>query len=421
MNARALDVWCFGETAGSLTDDGATLRFEYAPEWIAAGRPVLSQSLPLDGSFGPASVHAFFEGLLPEGELRDLLAARLGISPRNDFSMLEQIGGDCAGAISLFPAGHAPGPHDGGVTWLGDAEVAELVRELPRRPMYAEPDGELRLSLAGAQDKLPVVVENGVIGLPRGGRASTHILKTPIARLPATVLNEALWAAVGTRLGIDCARSHPHRAEGAEMLLVERYDRTVEEGGSVLRLHQEDFCQALSIDSDHKSEREGGPGLKECFALLRRAGRVPANEIPKLLDAWALSFVAANHDAHGKNYSILYGPDGAGLAPVYDVLNAAAYWKVKPMDRKMAMEVGGEYRPDYVHRRHLERMFKDAGLGSASARRRLRALASAAPDAIVEARAQLAREHWDHEHLDRIVEMGRGRASRLLDAVNEAP
>jgi len=421
MNVRVLDVWCFGQVAGHLKDDGATLRFAYTPEWAAAGRPVLSQSLALDGTFEPGAVHAFFEGLLPEGGLRDLLAARLGISAGNEFSILEQIGGDCAGAISLYPSGHAPLPADGGVTWLSDPEVADLVHELPRRPMNADPDGELRLSLAGAQDKLPVVVQDGAIGLPRGGRPSTHILKTPIARLPATVLNEGLWSAVGTRLGIDCAASRPHRVAGAEMLLVERYDRSVGEDLETVRLHQEDFCQALGIDSHHKYQREQGPGLRECFALLRRASRTPAKEIPMLLDAWALSFIAANHDAHGKNYSLLYRPDGTGLAPIYDVLNTAAYWKVKPMDRKMAMSVGGEDRPDYVRRRHLEQMFRDAGLGSATARRRLRRLARDAPDAVADARAQLVREHWDDEHLDKIVAMSRNRAERLLRSIDESP
>jgi serine/threonine-protein kinase HipA len=413
MTVRELHVWCFGQRAGRLTDDGH-LRFAYDPQWVADGRPALSQSLPLDGTFDDATAAAFFEGLLPEGQLRDILARRFGVSATNPFSLLEEIGGDCAGAITLLPPGAVPSTDDR-VRWLTDRELADIVIELPRRPMLADPDDhDLRLSLAGAQDKLPVVVRDGRVGLPVGGTPSTHILKTPIPGLPATVINEALWPLVGERLGIDCAPSHAHRTDDTEVLLVERYDRSVAEDGTVTRLHQEDFCQTLGIDSAHKYEREGGPGLRDCFALLRRASRAPGRELPKLIDAWALSFLAANHDAHGKNYSLLYGPNGVGLAPVYDVLNTLDYRGVKLMDRKMAMSVGGENRPDYVRRRHLERMLADAGLGVAPALRRLRSLAERAPGAVADARRELVARAWDDAQLDKLVARTEGRASALL-------
>ena len=290
MTARALDVWCADTVAGQLTERDGVLAFAYAPEWVESGRFALSHSLPLDGSFSATAVHAFFGGLLPEGDLRDLLGQRLGVSATNDFSLLEQIGGDCAGAISVYPVGEPLPTRESGVQWLSDAELSQLVQDLPSRPMYAEPDGELRLSLAGAQDKIPVVVENSRVGLPTGDMPSTHILKTPISRLPATVLNEALWSRVGKRLDITCATSRPHRVGDSEMLLIERYDRAVT-NRQVKRLHQEDFCQALGIPSVQKYQRGGGPGLAVCFALLRSVAPVPARELPRLLDAWALSFI----------------------------------------------------------------------------------------------------------------------------------
>ncbi|MBF6619351.1 MAG: type II toxin-antitoxin system HipA family toxin [Patulibacter sp.] len=420
MSDRVLEVWCFGEIAGQLHDDGHRLTFSYSADWIAGERPPISQSLPLDMGYSPDEVRAFFEGLLPEGDLRKLLAQRLGISANNEFSILEQIGGDCAGALSLYPVGGRPGPEAAGVRWLDDAALASLVIELPTRPMAAGPDGEFRLSLAGAQDKLPVVVGEGRVGLPVGGQPSTHILKTPIKGLPATVLNEAMWSRIGKRLGLATAPAIPHRVGETEMLLVERYDRYASpEDGDLLRLHQEDFCQALGIPSNRKYENEGGPSLTDCFDLLRRAATRPAAELPRLLDAWALSFIAANHDAHGKNYSLLYGLEGVSLAPIYDVLNSAAYWKVKPMDRKMAVKVGGENRPDYLRRRHLDRMLADAGLGAASARRRLRSLASRAPAVILEVRREIAHELWDDPHLDRIVDMSTERAAQLVAIIDE--
>jgi serine/threonine-protein kinase HipA len=222
--------------------------------------------------------------------------------------------------------------------------------------------------------------------------------------LPDTVTNEAFCLDLGRRLGIDTVHATPARALDREYLLVERYDRRTAEHG-IQRLHQEDFCQALGIPSDRKYQVEGGPSLSDCFALIRRATSVPARDAVKLLDYVMLSFLVANHDAHGKNYSLLYLPDsgGAALAPQYDVLSTIAYDKVRPMSRKMAMPIGGEYRPQYVRARHLDRMFEEARLGAAAARRRMRALAERAPAAAEEARKALAGAGWDSDVLERIV------------------
>lgn len=415
---RHLEVECFDRRAGELVDDGAQLTFTYDREWIDAGLPPLSQSLPLDVALEPLVVQAFFDGLLPEGGVRRTLATTLSVSRGNTFSLLEEIGGDTAGAISIFPPERRPAPGAGWVEWLDDRALAELVQELPRRPMHAGGDGRFRLSLAGAQDKLPVVVKDGRVGLTDGVRPSTHILKLPLAGLPASVLNEALWASVGRHLDIASTTSFPHRVGDVEMLLVARYDRRTSDGHTT-RLHQEDFCQALGVDSEHKYETEGGPGLADCFALARRASTVPAVSLLRLLDSWALSFIAGNHDAHGKNFSLLYHPDRTDLAPAYDILSSWVYDSVRPMDRKMAMKVGGENRPAYVRRRHLERMLASAGLGSAPARRRLRAIATRAPAAIDAAAAKLQETYWADPFVDRIVALGHERARRLVEIIDE--
>jgi serine/threonine-protein kinase HipA len=411
---RTLEVWCFGRLAGRLVDDGETLAFDYDPEWVDDGYPPLSQSLPIDGDFGERQVKAFFGGLLPEGELRKMLALELGVSVENDFSILEHVGGDCAGAVSLYPPGRAPSKEAGGrVDWLDDAGVARLVGELPERPMYAGPDDEYRLSLAGAQDKLPVVVgDDWRIGLPRDGRPSTHILKTPISRLPGTVLNEAFCLLVGARLGLDCAKAEPRRVGGAEMLLVERYDRA-ERDGRTIRLHQEDFCQALAIGSDRKYESEGGPGLVDCVGLLRSVSSTPAQDLPRFLDIWALSFLAGNHDAHGKNYSLLYDEQGPTLAPAYDVLSTIVYRKFKRMDPKMAMKVGGQRYADRLTKSQLDRFLEEAQYGPAPGRRRLRALAERAPGAVSAVAEEIKQRYWWDPLLDDVVRTFEERAARL--------
>jgi serine/threonine-protein kinase HipA len=413
--AAALDVRCFDELAGRLVDEPGGLKLAYDPGWLAAGMPSLSQSLPLDGSFDSTAVAAFFGGLLPEGTPRDLLARRLGVSVGNDFGLLAAVGGDTAGAISLQPLGQAPSPPGDDVEWLDDRALITLVDELPVRPMHADEDGEFRLSLAGVQDKLPVIVgEDGRIGLTKGQTPSTHILKTPIERFDDTVVNEAFSLALGHALGIDAVTATPHRVDRREFLLVERYDRR-RQGDAVRRLHQEDFCQALGVATGRKYQSEGGPSLADCFALLRRATAVPAPEILKLLDDIALSFLVGNHDAHGKNYSLLYLPETASavLAPAYDILSTVAYHKTHNLTRKMAMGIGGEYRPDYVEPRHLDRLLDEAGLGVAAARRRLRAHAAVAPTAARAVRERLVADGWDKPILERICAIVVRRAARL--------
>lgn len=419
---RTLDVWCFGRRAGVLKDTSPAPTFTYDNAWIDGVMPPLSQSLPLDGSFGPEAAGAFFGGLLPEGVPREVLARRLGVSGGNDFGLLAAVGGDTAGAISLQPPGRSPSTVEDAVEWLDDDDLMELVAELPTRPMHADEDGEYRLSLAGAQDKLPVVVgEDGRIGLTMGRTPSTHILKTPIERLDDTVVNEAFCLALGSALGIETARATPRRVGEREFLLVERYDRRADEHG-VQRLHQEDFCQALGVPTQRKYEAEGGPSLADCFALLRSATEVPAVEIRKLVDDIALSFLVGNHDAHGKNYSLLYLPDrgAAVLAPAYDVLSTFAYRRRHNLSRKMAMRIGGEYRPEYLRSRHLDTMLEEAGLGAPATRRLLRRHAANAPEAARRLRAEFADDGWDAPVLDRIIEVVDHRA-KTLDVIASPP
>lgn len=417
MSIRTLDVWCFDEHAGVLTDGADGLEFAYSDIWRADGRPPLSQSLPLDGSYTRVATAAFFGGLLPEGAPREQLARNLGVSAGNDFGLLRALGGDTAGAISLLAPGVAPRPTGEDVEWLEDRDLGELLEELPTRPMHADQDGEYRLSLAGAQDKLPVVVgADGRIGLTKGRTPSTHILKTPIAHLEGTVANEALCPAIGRLLGVDTVIATPHRVAEHEFLLVERYDRRLTETG-VRRLHQEDFCQALGVPAWRKYQSEGGPGLSDCFSLLRRAVAVPARDAIRLLDAVMLSFLIGNNDAHGKNYSLLYLPDSsrADLSPTYDVLSTIAYEQTRRMSRKMAMSIGGEYRPDYVRSRHLDRLVESAGLGASAVRRRLRQFAAQAPVAAHQARSELAAAGWEAPVLLRIVEIVEQRAAWLTE------
>ena len=183
---KQLIVYMREQRVGELEqDDNGLLRFRYVPEWLSREDAIpISRMLPLTSdTFEGKRVRPFFAGLLPEEEPRQKIAAILGISERNDFAMLEQIGGECAGAISLLSEDASPLPVKNRLRRLSEEDLQAVVAELPRRPLLAGEDG-LRLSLAGAQDKLPVVMDGDTISLPLGNTPSSHIMKPQPARFP---------------------------------------------------------------------------------------------------------------------------------------------------------------------------------------------------------------------------------------------
>lgn len=378
--AKQLDVWLFGTHIGTLTQVDGRLNFSYVQDWLtsAAATP-LSQALPLQVEyFDDRATRPFFAGLLPEGDKRKLIAQALHVSRQNDFALLDGIGGECAGAVTLLEPGQPPRAPDSpiAVRWLDEVELLRLLEEMPKRPMLAGEEG-LRLSLAGAQDKLPVVAEEGRIGLPMFNTPSSHILKPPIAGVEGSVFNEGFCLALAAALKLDVTKANIQRVNDHHYLLVERYDRQTSVAGLRLRQHQEDFCQALAVVPEYKYQNEGGPGLAQAFNLLRRATRPSAPHILKLLDFVIFNALIGNHDAHAKNFSLLYTPRGAVLAPLYDALSTAVY---SNLSDKMAMKIGNKYRFTEVQTRHWALFATEAGLSPAQVKKRILAIAKLLPD-----------------------------------------
>jgi serine/threonine-protein kinase HipA len=374
MSGHTLSVWLFNDHLGHLAYDRGHLAFTYEAAWLEnpAARP-LSHSLPLQvETFGDRECRPFFAGLLPEGEMRKALAQQMQVSIGNDFVMLDMIGGECAGAVTFLPVGEALNfiQQPPSVNWLDVGQLEVLIADIRRRPMMAGTDG-VRLSLAGAQDKLPVVVEGDRVGIPMFGMPSTHILKTKIDRVTGSVINECFCLDLAREIGIPAAHAHMGQTTGDTFLLVERYDRIVREG-TLIRLHQEDFCQALGVATETKYQNEGGPSFTDSFNLVREATKPSARNLINLMRYAHFSTLVGNHDAHGKNYSLLYSASGTVLAPLYDVLCTAIY---PDLTDKMAMKVGGKYSFTELHGRHWEKFAEEAGLGVAGARKQLAAMA----------------------------------------------
>ena len=380
--ARKLNVYYDRALVGQLIqDDGGQMNFQYDPSWLAAPEPIsLSRSLPLqEESFTQKECRGFFGGILPEEDNRKVIARILGISDKNDFAMLEQIGGECAGAISFLPEDIAIPEDVESYRELADDELAKILRELPRRPLMAGEDG-IRLSLAGAQDKIAVRLDDENISIPRGSAPSSHVLKPAIDTYEGVVFNEAFCMALARACGLNAAPVAIGQVDDIDYLLTERYDRTRDSNGNIKRLHQEDFCQALGIPSEIKYQSEGGPSLADCFALIRDASSAPALDLIALLDAVIFNVLIGNHDAHAKNFSLLYMPDRLiRLAPLYDLVSTVFY---PELTDRMAMKIGKQPKSALIYPEDIDRFAADAGLGAAQTRARISALADRLLDEI---------------------------------------
>jgi serine/threonine-protein kinase HipA len=414
---RSLSVWWDDAVVGALRlDQHGDLSFTYDRGWLddPDGRPI-SQSLPKrEEPFDRRETRPFFAGLLPEEAQREAVAKNLGISKANDFRLLEALGGDVAGALTLWPEGEEP-PKPTATDEarpLSDAELTEILELLPTRPMLAGREG-LRLSLAGAQQKLPVVLIDGRIALPRPGQPTTHILKPPIERFVATTENEAFAMRLAAAVGLQVAPVEARRLGNRTFLLVERYDREREADGRVHRLHQEDFCQALGVPPEHKYASEGGPNFKACFDLVRKACTTPAPAILRLLDAAIFNVVLGNADAHGKNFSLIYEREAVSLAPLYDLLCTVAY---PDLSARFSMKVARratleEFRPDT-----WEEFAKDVGTAAPYTRRRVEGLAETMIREAPLVATELSEQALDGVALTSYADIVRQRAERFVRA-----
>lgn len=417
---RELEVWLFANHIGTLAQVEGRLTFRYTAKWLQQPHAAaLSCSLPLQVElYDDHKARPFFAGLLPEGHLRRLIAQQFQVSGQNDFALLEHIGGECAGAVTfLEPEQPLRPPTQGGeVQWLDDEELVTILDELPRRPMLAGKDG-LRLSLAGVQDKLPVVVDGDRIGLPRNGTPSTHILKSPIHAVEDSVVNEGFCLALADAMQLKPARSRIHSIGDRRFLLVERYDRVTDPQGRIQRLHQEDFCQALGVIPEIKYQNEGGPDLAQCFELVRRVTRPSAPHVLRLLDYVIFNALIGNHDAHAKNFSLLYAGRAPTLAPCYDTLSTAVYPTLTP---RMAMKIGSKYKFSEVQARHWDQFAESAGLAKAQTRKRILELARLLPLAARKLRAAPAGSFSNHTLIEQIINLIEQRAALTIRRLTES-
>lgn len=372
---RKLDVYLNNDSVGTLEQDRyGQISFTYGSNWLDDTHAMaISASLPLRREpYSQRECRHFFSGLLPEGPTRITLAKNLGISAGNEVSMLERIGGECAGALVFLPHGQPMSDFRDDYRRLTDQELAEVLKRLPVQPLLSG-ERKVRMSLAGAQNKIAVFVDDkSRISLPLNNAPSNYILKPTTDEYREIVSNECFCLNLANEVGINAAKSKMGYAGDIEYLLIERYDRMkTAESEFPIRQHQEDFCQALGFSPENKYQEDGGPGLRDCFNLVREFSSRPGIDLLALLDIVIFNVIVGNHDAHGKNFSFLYGQRGGDhgvrLAPAYDILSTVYY---PSLSNDMAMKIGKARESGSIRIENMNQFANHIDMNAVAVRRR---------------------------------------------------
>jgi serine/threonine-protein kinase HipA len=323
-------------------DKDERLSFQYDKAWLGSkDRFPLSFALPLESKvYGHLETKSFFENLLPEGEIKDLLEAHGKSSIKSEFGFLQEFGGDCAGAFKILPEKVKP------------SKISKPRKELKLDVIYKYLDEKKSLidailnkeggkfSLAGAQDKFAVIFEKNKIYLPLDGGPTTHIIKPHVRYFNSThdtPYNEYLCMKLAAAVGLNAPRVDIIEGE-YPLFIVERFDRVQTKAG-VSRIHQQDFCQAQGITSFKKYESDGGPSFADNYNLVKANSSAPIPDLNQLLKWLIFNLVIGNNDSHSKNLAFLQTGDGIRLAPFYDLLSTSVY---KEIGQNFAFKIGGQ-------------------------------------------------------------------------------
>ncbi len=319
-------------------DSDNLINFDYSSEWLENKNAfALSQQLPLERFTFVDVAQMYFSNLLPEGKIRKILSAKFRISDDNDFQMLAQIGSECAGAISIRSEKAKPKIKNKRIT------LAEIEKNFTEQPIIqlGLKDDEIRLSLAGAQDKITLIKNKNDFEIPLDGSASTYILKMPSRDYKNIIENEKFVTDLAELCDFKIMPSEILKMNRNSFLLVRRYDR-IQNKNKIERLHQEDFCQALGFSYKNKYQEEGGPSFKQCFDLVADCSELANIDLDMTLKWNIFNIAVGNCDNHGKNLSLLKNAENNKwvLSPIYDLVCTRVY---KTISKKQAMSVGGKF------------------------------------------------------------------------------
>ena len=353
--------------------------FLYEPAWLEWEHAMpVSLSLPLrEDAYRGAAVTAVFDNLLPDSDaLRRRVAEKVGAGGTDFYSLLEAIGRDCVGGLQFIGPDEASYESDHAAIMgetVTDSTIEKLLQGLSQAPLGLSRDEDFRISLAGAQEKTALLRHKGRWWKPLGTTPTTHILKKQIGRLPDgidlsnSVENEFYCMKLAEAFGLPVNKAEIHDFNETRTLVIERFDRRWTADKRLLRVPQEDFCQALSVPPTRKYQSEGGPGLLKILDVLKGSDN-PAADRQTVFKAQMFFWLIGATDGHAKNFSIFLGPGGSyRLTPLYDVLTAQPSFDAGQVQRKrmkLSMSVGTSrhYRIDEIQGRHFMQTATGAGL-----------------------------------------------------------
>jgi serine/threonine-protein kinase HipA len=409
-----LNVWNDGRLVGRLWRQNVGLiGFAYDRVWVDEGGFQISRMLPLTlEPFSPEDsvAHRFFANLLPEGGVREHVVRDLKIA-NTDFELLRAIGGECAGALSLLPVDDVPSGERSYQPLSSDA-LSDLVKS--RGVVYsAFPPGERpRLSLAGAQDKCPVLLREERFFLPQKEAPSSHILKFELTSYRHVPAYETFTTMLARAIGLPVVEIELIQIAGQLCTLTKRYDRYADERAEIQRLHQEDFCQALGYSSDKKYQDSGGPSFADCFAALREASTDPVIDSQNLLRWQVFNVLAGNSDGHAKNLSLLHPERRViRLAPFYDLVCTRA---IDRIDHHLAFDVGGERDSGRIHQAQWDRLATQCDIRKQFLRGLIEGTAASLSEQLQPVRETFEKRFGPYAALQRIEQVVRKQCSSAL-------
>jgi serine/threonine-protein kinase HipA len=389
---------------------GGRLSFVYNENWRNHPEAYpLSLSMPIALSeHGHVPIDSFLWGLLPDNQkVIDNWAQQYHVSPRYSFGLIARVGEDCAGAVQFIrPERLEKLLHEKSgeeVKWLREDEIAERLRDLRNdHAAWRRSQDKGKFSLAGAQPKTAFILEKGRWGIPSGRTPTTHILKPPTGQWDGHAESEHFCLELARVLGLIVPRSYISRFRDEIAIVIERYDRA-RVGGTLVRVHQEDMCQALGLPPTKKYENEGGPGVHKIVELLRNYSSRPEEDTQRFMDAIAYNWLIAGTDAHAKNYSILIGAGGnVRLAPFYDIASILPYKNMNILKAKLAMRIGGTDRLRYIGIQQWKKLAAELRLDADRLINGIQMFAEALPDYASSIRARIPAEGLSHALINKL-------------------
>ena len=428
MAGRTGAVWFGDRLVGHLREDeGRNILFAYDPGWLDGTGFPISISLPLSIHDEEVNAHAWFTGLLPEGDAL-LLACRMnGVRQSDPMGLLLACGADCAGALSILPSedytpATAEAPRE-----LSVGELASLVNS-SGKDMPAFPDGGVRFSLSGAQQKLAVVHDGGTYSLSTRANPSSHILKFETA--PGVCFAESITHAIAGETGLPVVETQFLQTGDGDgqppWLRITRYDRVRDRDGALVRVHQEDMAQALRLYpfEKYQSDQSGyGPSISAIARLLQAHAAQPAVALSTLLDWQILNCLLGNWDGHAKNLSLLYpaGQRAPALAPCYDMVSIEYLnrFQHNPWTRDLALAVGEHVRLEQITRADWEQMAVDLGMPAKTVLARLEEKATLLPDVTDRVLAEFITRHGGNDGYEQILNVVGAHCRQVLNSMVE--